>query len=284
MKSVIERLLAGFQYILPQHFLSRIVYALMRSEIKWFKNLLISFISRIAGINYAEALSPDPADYVSFNAWFTRALKPGARIFDPDPQAFLSPCDGTVSETGSLRENLILQAKGKDYSLQDLLANDPVCEQLTGGYFSTIYLSPSDYHRVHMPLGGRLQRMIHVPGRLFSVAPYTARQVPRLFARNERVISIFETESGPLVMVLVGAMLVSSTETVWAGEVTPTKSKVVTVKDYSDQEISLAKGEEMGRFNMGSTVILLMPAGALKNLERFGPGDVVRVGERLGFV
>ena len=284
MKSVIERLLAGFQYILPQHFLSRIVYVLMRSEIKWLKNLLISLISRIAGINYAEALSPDPTDYASFNAWFTRALKPGARVFDPDPQAFLSPCDGKVSETGSLRENLVLQAKGKDYSLQDLLANDPVCEQLTGGYFATIYLSPSDYHRVHMPLRGRLQRMIHVPGRLFSVAPYTVRQVPRLFARNERVISIFETDSGPLVMVLVGAMLVSSTETVWAGEVTPTKSKVVTVKDYSDQEISLAKGEEMGRFNMGSTVILLMPAGALKNLERLGPGDVVRVGERLGFV
>lgn len=284
MKSVIERLLAGFQYILPQHFLSRIVYVLMRSEIKWLKNLLISLISRIAGINYAEALSPDPADYASFNAWFTRALKPGARVFDPDPQAFLSPCDGKVSETGSLRENLVLQAKGKDYSLQDLLANDPVCEQLTGGYFATIYLSPSDYHRVHMPLRGRLQRMIHVPGRLFSVAPYTVRQVPRLFARNERVISIFETDSGPLVMVLVGAMLVSSTETVWAGEVTPTKSKVVTVKDYSNQEISLAKGEEMGRFNMGSTVILLMPAGALKNLETLGPGDVVRVGERLGFV
>ena len=284
MKSVIERLLAGFQYILPQHFLSRIVYVLMRSEIKWLKNLLISLISRIAGINYAEALSPDPADYASFNAWFTRALKPGARVFDPDPQSFLSPCDGTVSETGSLRENLVLQAKGKDYSLQDLLANDPVCEQLSGGYFATIYLSPSDYHRVHMPLRGRLQRMIHVPGRLFSVAPYTVRQVPRLFARNERVISIFETDSGPLVMVLVGAMLVSSTETVWAGEVTPTKSKVVTVKDYSDQEISLAKGEEMGRFNMGSTVILLMPAGALKNLETLGPGDVVRVGQRLGLV
>jgi phosphatidylserine decarboxylase len=284
MKSVIERLLAGFQYILPQHFLSRIVYVLMRSEIKWLKNLLISLISRIAGINYAEALSPDPADYVSFNAWFTRALKPGARIFDADPQAFLSPCDGTVSETGSLRENLVLQAKGKDYSLQDLLANDPVCEQLTGGYFSTIYLSPSNYHRVHMPLRGRLLRMIHVPGRLFSVAPYTVRQVPRLFARNERVISIFETDSGPLVMVLVGAMLVSSTETVWAGEVTPTKSKVVTVKDYSDQDISLEKGEEMGRFNMGSTVILLMPAGALKNLETLGPGDVVRVGQRLGLV
>ena len=284
MKPVIERILAGFQYILPQHFLSRIVYALMRSEVRWVKNLLIALISRIAGINYAEALSPDPADYVSFNAWFTRALKPGARIFDPDPQAFLSPCDGRISETGSLVENLILQAKGKDYSLQDLLANDPVCEQLSGGYFSTIYLSPSDYHRIHMPIDGKLQRMTHVPGRLFSVAPYTVRQVPRLFARNERVISIFDTEHGPLVMVLVGAMLVSSTETVWAGEVTPTKNKEVTVKEYPDEDIALAKGEEMGRFNMGSTVILLMPPGALKSLESLGAGDAVKLGQKLGTI
>ena len=284
MKSVIERILAGFQYILPQHFLSRIVYALMRSETKWLKNLLIHLISRMAGINYGEALSPDPADYVSFNAWFTRALKPGARVFDPAPDAFLSPCDGTISETGSLKENRILQAKGKEYSLRDLLANDPVCGELTGGYFSTIYLSPRDYHRIHMPLSGRLQRMIHVPGRLFSVAPYTVRQVPRLFARNERVISIFETDAGPLVMVLVGAMLVSSTETVWAGEVTPTKNKEVTVKEYPDEEITLAKGEEMGRFNMGSTVILLMPPGALKSLASLGAGDAVRVGQKLGIV
>lgn len=284
MKSIIERILAGFQYILPQHFLSRIVYALMRSEISWVKNLLIALISRIAGINYDEALSPDPADYVSFNAWFTRALKPGARVFDPDPQAFLSPCDGRISETGSLVDNHILQAKGKDYSLQDLLANDPVCEQLSGGYFSTIYLSPRDYHRIHMPIGGKLQRMIHVPGRLFSVAPYTVRQVPRLFARNERVISIFDTEHGPLVMVLVGAMLVSSTETVWAGEVTPTKNKEVTVKEYPDEDIALAKGEEMGRFNMGSTVILLMPPGALKSLESLGAGDAVKLGQKLGLI
>ncbi len=284
MKSVIERILAGFQYILPQHFLSRIVYALMRSEITWVKNLLIRLISRVAGINYAEARSPDPADYASFNAWFTRALKPGARVFDPDPRALLSPCDGRISETGSLRENRILQAKGKDYSLQDLLAGDPVCQQLAGGYFSTIYLSPKDYHRIHMPLTGHLQRMIHVPGRLFSVAPYTVRQVPRLFARNERVISIFDTDSGPLVMVLVGAMLVSSTETVWAGEVTPTKNKEVSVNDYTDADIKLVKGDEMGRFNMGSTVILLLPPGALKSLADLGAGDAVQLGQKLGVV
>jgi len=282
MKTIIERILAGFQYILPQHFLSRIVYALMRCEITWLKNLLIKVISRIAGINYTEALSPEPADYVSFNAWFTRELKPGARTFDPDPQAFLSPCDGKISETGKLDENRILQAKGKHYTVQDLLAGDPVCSQLTDGYFSTIYLSPKDYHRIHMPMSGHLQRMIHVPGRLFSVAPYTARQVPRLFARNERVICVFETEAGPLVMVLVGAMLVSSTATVWAGEITPNKNKDVTIKDYTAENIRLQKGDEMGRFNMGSTVILLMPSGALKDFVGFRAGDSIEVGQSLG--
>ena len=281
MKSVIERILAGFQYILPQHPLSRIVYVLMRNEVTWVKNMLIRLISRIAGINYDEALSSDPADYASFNAWFTRALKPGARTFDTDPMAFLSPCDGRISETGCLHENRVLQAKGKDYSVRDLLANDPVCSQLTDGYFSTIYLSPKDYHRIHMPLSGRLQRMIHVPGRLFSVAPYTVRQVPGLFARNERVIAIFDTDAGPLVMVLVGAMLVSSTETVWAGEVTPTKNKEVTVKDYPDENISLAKGDEMGRFNMGSTVILLMPPQTVEGQVDLTAGTAVAVGQKL---
>jgi len=284
MKTIIEKILAGFQYILPQHPLSRIVYTLMRSETRWLKNLLIITISKLADINVDEALSPDKNDYVSFNAWFTRALKPGARSFDQDPLAFLSPCDGMISETGTLQKNSILQAKGKDYSLQDLLADDPVCTQLSNGYFSTIYLSPKDYHRIHMPIAGRLQRMIHVPGRLFSVAPYTVRQVPRLFARNERVISIFETDSGPLVMVLVGAMLVSSTETVWAGEVTPTKNKNVTVTEYPDEDISLAKGVEMGRFNMGSTVILLMPSGVVKRLPELAAGDAVKVGQKLASI
>jgi len=282
MKSVIERVFAGFQYILPQHMLSRIVYALMRCETVWVKNLLIRQISGMAGINYAEAASPDPADYACFNAWFTRALKPGARTFDSDPAALLCPCDGRISELGPLREELILQAKGKDYSLQDLLAGDPVCSQLQGGHFFTIYLSPRDYHRVHMPLAGRLQRMIHVPGRLFSVSPSTVRQVPRLFARNERVISIFETDCGPLAMVLVGAMLVSSTETVWAGEVTPNKNRNVTVAEYPDRDITLARGEEMGRFNMGSTVILLVPPGTMKDLAQLAAGDAVLLGQKLG--
>ena len=284
MTTILERILAGIQYLLPHHFLSRLVYRLMRCEAVWVKNALIYLISTAAGINREEALSPDPEDYASFNAWFTRALKPDARTFDPDHQAFLSPCDGKISETGPLLENRILQAKGKDFLVQDLLANDPVCAALTNGYFSTIYLSPKDYHRIHMPIAGRLLRMTHVPGRLFSVAPYTARHVPRLFARNERVISVFETEAGPLVMVLVGAMLVSSTETVWAGEVTPTKNKAISVKDYSAQDITLAKGEEMGRFNMGSTVILLMPPGAVKAVAEPTAGDTVKVGQKLAML
>jgi phosphatidylserine decarboxylase len=282
MTTVFERLLAGIQYILPQHTLSRVVYALMRSENTWLKNTLIRSISRMAGIDVDEALSPDPADYACFNAWFTRELKPGARHFDPDPGVLLCPCDGRISETGSLNGGRILQAKGKDYSLQELLANDAVCARLDGGFFSTIYLSPRDYHRVHMPLRGHLQRMIHVPGRLFSVAPYTVRQVPGLFARNERVVSVFATESGPMVVVLVGAMLVSSMQTVWAGEVTPSANKEVSVVDYSGENVGLEKGSEMGRFNMGSTVIVLLPKGVVEPISGLAAGDAVKVGQRLG--
>lgn len=281
MRNLIERLLAAIQSILPQHFLSRIVYALMRSEVVWVKNTLIVLISKLAGINPLEAASPDKRDYVSFNAWFTRALKPGARQFDTDPTALLSPCDGRISETGQLHGNRILQAKGKTYTLEDFLAADEVCAQLLDGYFSTIYLSPRDYHRIHMPMDGELTRMIHVPGRLYSVAPYTARQIDRLFAKNERVICLFDTHAGPLVMVLVGAMLVSSTETVWAGEITPNKNKSVTVVDYAPGEVSLAKGQEMGRFNMGSTVVMMLPAGVIDDLAGNGAGDPVKVGQRL---
>jgi len=281
MTTVFERILAGFQYILPQHTLSRIVYRLMRSETVWLKNLLIRSITRLAGINVNEAVSPDPADYNCFNAWFTRELKPDARHFDPDPQVLQSPCDGCISKTGTLNGGRILQAKGKDYSLQELLANDPVCAQLDGGYFATIYLSPRDYHRVHMPMDGQLQRMIHVPGRLFSVAPYTVRQVPDLFARNERVVSVFATEAGPMAMVLVGAMLVSSTQTVWAGEVTPSKNHEVSVTNYQGENISLDQGSEMGRFNMGSTVIVLLPRGTVEAQADLLAGDAIQVGQRM---
>ncbi len=284
MKTVIEKIMTGLQYILPHHLLSRLVYVVMHCEFAGVKNLLIRVISHLAGINNDEALSSDLAHYASFNAWFTRELKPDARVFSKAPAALLCPCDGTISETGGLHHGRILQAKGKDYSLRDLLADDPVCDQLSDGFFATIYLAPRDYHRVHMPHDGVVQRMLHVPGRLFSVAPYTVRQVPHLFSRNERVICVFSTDSGPMVMVLVGAMLVASMETVWAGEITPNKRKNISVTDYSGRDIALAKGAEMGRFNMGSTVILLLPKASLQTPPSLTTGSRVKVGQRLAML
>jgi phosphatidylserine decarboxylase len=277
----IERPMAAVQNLLPQHFLSRLVYALMRVETRWIKNLLIRSISRLAGVNWSEALSGRLEDYRHFNAFFTRELRPGVRPFTDDPRILVSPCDGHVSELGQLEDELLLQAKGHRYSLQQLLADDPVFDSLRDGSFLTIYLSPRDYHRVHMPLGGQLQRMIHVPGKLFSVAPYTVRHIPDLFARNERVVSIFETDHGPMAHILVGAMLVASMETVWAGEVTPCKSREVTVTDYRDQDIHLQRGDEMGRFNMGSTVILILPPGTTNWHPDLQAGQPVFLGQDL---
>jgi len=174
-----------------------------------------------------------------------------------------------------------LQAKGRHYSVRSLLANDPDCAEFINGFFATVYLSPRDYHRVHMPFDGKLLRMIHVPGRLFSVAPYNVRQLPNLFARNERVVNLFETSHGTMAVVMVGAMLVSSMETVWSGVVTPPRGKKITRGDWSRRNIQLARGGEMGRFNMGSTVILLMPPGAISSMEHYEPGDDVVMGQNL---
>ena len=281
MTGYLDRLGAWLQNFLPQKTLSALVYRLMRSEVRWLKNLLIRLIGGIAGVDWSEAKSDNPDSYASFNAFFTRELKAGARMPDPDPRTLLCPCDGRISELGALQDDLLLQAKGSTYSLQVLLANDPVCNAFAGGRFFTIYLSPGDYHRVHMPLEGTLQRMIHVPGRLFSVAPYTVKNIPGLFARNERVVSIFESPHGPFAQVLVGAILVGSMETVWAGEVTPTKVQECTLTEYTGQHILLEKGREMGRFNMGSTVILLLPPGMARPEPQLQAGAPVRLGQRL---
>jgi phosphatidylserine decarboxylase len=280
--SAFERLGAGIQSLLPQHALTAVVYWFMRIRVRWFKNLQIRAFARIAGINREEAASRDLADYPCFNAFFTRALRDGVRPLRQDPRIVLSPCDGRVSEIGALDDDRLLQAKGRHYTLGDLLAGDPACEALRGGGFATIYLSPRDYHRVHMPVGGTLERMIHVPGRLFSVAPYTVRHVPELFARNERVVSVFSTDAGPFALVLVGAMLVGSMETTWAGQVTPSRNREVAVTNYADDAPVLAQGEEMGRFNMGSTVILVFPPGYTTWEEDLLPGDAVMLGERIG--
>jgi phosphatidylserine decarboxylase len=279
---VFDFLLSGLQYLLPQHLLSRLVYWFMRIRLPPIKNLQIWLVGWMAGVNWEEAKSPLASDYPDFNAFFTRELRSGARPLDPDPSAFVSPSDGRISQCGRVTNDRLLQAKGHSFSVRTLLANDASAKEFINGFFYTIYLAPRDYHRVHMPMDGNLLRMIHVPGRLFSVAPYTVRQVPNLFARNERVISLFETSRGSMAVVLVGAMLVSSMETVWAGAVTPPRGRRVSVGDWSRRGISLKKGDEMGRFNMGSTVIVLLPATAVSMLAELGPGDSVLMGEKLG--
>jgi phosphatidylserine decarboxylase len=279
---LIEKLLAGIQYLLPHHLLSSMVHAFMRIRLAPVKNTQIALIGSMVGVEWEEAKIENISEFEHFNAFFTRELIDGVRPIDPDPRSFVSPSDGRISQCGRITNDRMLQAKGKTYSVRSLLANDPASTEFMNGFFHTIYLSPRDYHRVHMPLDGKLQRMIHVPGRLFSVAPYTVRQVPNLFARNERVISLFDTTHGQMAVVLVGAMLVSSMETVWSGVVTPPRGRKITRGDWSRRDISLKKGQEMGRFNMGSTVILLLPPGAVSSIEHYESGDDVVVGQKLG--
>jgi len=280
--ALIDKLLASIQYLLPHHLLSRLVHAFMRIRLAPVKNTQIALIGSIVGVEWGEAKIENISEFEHFNAFFTRELKDGARQIDPDPLSFVSPSDGRISQCGRITNDRILQAKGRHYSVRSLLANDPSAPEFLNGFFHTIYLSPRDYHRVHMPFGGTLQRMIHVPGRLFSVAPYTVRQIPNLFARNERVVSLFDTTHGPMALVLVGAMLVSSMETVWSGVVTPPRGRKITHGDWSRRNITLAKGQEMGRFNMGSTVIVLLPPGAVSTIEHYESGDDVVVGQKLG--
>ncbi|MGK2924126.1 MAG: archaetidylserine decarboxylase [Lysobacterales bacterium] len=280
--SLFEKLYAALQFLLPHHLLGRLVYAFMHMRVPAVKNTQIAIVGGLAGVDWSEAKYQDYADFETFNAFFTRELADGARPLDPDPESLVSPCDGRISQCGRITTDRILQAKGHHYTIRSLLANDPASAEFNNGFFHTIYLSPRDYHRVHMPFGGTLQRMIHVPGRVFSVSPASVRQVPNLFARNERVISLFETTHGPMALVLVGAMMVSSMETVWAGQVTPTRGRKITRGDWSRRNITLARGAEMGRFNMGSTVILLLPPGAVSSLEDYEPGDIVLMGQKLG--
>lgn len=279
---LLEKLYAGIQYLLPHHLLSALVHAFMRIRLAPVKNTQIAIIGGLAGVDWSESKHQSYADFETFNAFFTRELAKGARPLDPDPESFISPSDGRISHCGRITNDRILQAKGHHFSIRSLLANDPDSAEFNNGFFHTIYLSPRDYHRVHMPLNGTLQRMIHVPGRVFSVSPATVRQVPNLFARNERVVSLFATPHGPMALALVGAMLVSSMETVWSGVVTPPRGRKIVRGDWSRRDITLRRGDEMGRFNMGSTVILLLPPGAVSSIENFEPGDPILMGQKLG--
>jgi phosphatidylserine decarboxylase len=256
----------------------------MRVEWKPLKNFIISRISKAYKVNMSEAASSNPDDYPHFNAFFTRALKAGVRPIDGSKKSIVSPVDGAISQCGEIKTGRIFQAKGFDFTVQELLA----CEQETADYyqngqFATIYLSPKDYHRMHAPLDCRVSKTVHVPGRLFSVAKWTAENIPRLFARNERLVCYLETEIGQIAYILVGAIMVSSMETVFNGMVTPPYAKAVQEVPLNDNT-ELAKGDEIGRFNMGSTVILLFPENSVKLEEGITENVVVKLGEKIATI
>jgi len=278
-----DRLFILFQHLVPQHLLSRCTGALaeLRHPI-WLKNWIIGQFVRAFGVDMNEAAEPDCTRYACFNDFFTRPLREGARpLVVAD---VLCPADGAISQLGEISNGLLFQAKGRYFSAEELLGGDAVrAAQFAGGQFATIYLSPKDYHRVHMPVAGRLIATRYIPGKLFSVNGVTADNVDRLFARNERLVCYFDTSRGPMAMILVGAMVVAGIETVWAGQVAPPPRHPVTV-DYVNlpEPVELAKGAEMGRFLLGSTVILLFPAGVITFDGRYRAGALTRMGEVLG--
>ncbi len=277
-----DRLFVGLQYLLPQHLLSALMYRFARVRWRPLSAPLIRVFVRHFRVDMSEALQPDLASYPSFNAFFTRALRAEARPAPLDPEALACPADGALSQFGAIEKDRVFQAKGLDYDLVDLVGDTDWAARFVGGGFATVYLSPRDYHRVHMPASGRLREMIHVPGRLFSVNRATASLVPGLFARNERVVCLFEGEAGPFALILVGAIFVGSMETVWAGEITPARGGAPS-RRYGDAEaVDLARGAEMGRFNMGSTVILLFPPGAVEWEAGLAPGVELRMGQGIG--
>ncbi len=279
-----ESLFIALQRMLPARLLARLVYRATRSRRPWLKDLLIRGFVRLYAVDISEAGAPVPAGYASFNAFFTRTLRPGARPLAADPLALLSPADGTIQQVGSIRGDEILQVKGLYYTTSELLGGDAGrAARYQDGCFVTIYLAPWNYHRVHMPLTGRVERMSHVAGELWSVNATTAARVPRLFARNERVVCHCAAPWGPFAVVLVGALNVGSVSTAWAGEVLPRRGGG-THWDYPPEVAvtRLGRGDILGQFNMGSTVVLLLPPGAVRWREGLAAGDRVRVGESLG--
>ena len=278
--SLLDRLSTNLLKVLPQHLLAAGMYRLMRTETPWLKDLLIRQISRRYGIEMTEAEQPDPAAYPSFNAFFTRRLRADARPIAADQ--VVAPADGRISQIGRIDGERLLQAKGHRYELDALLGADlHQTEVFRDGLFATIYLSPKDYHRVHIPLAGTLESMVFIPGDLFSVSDATTQLVPNLFARNERVICHFDTARGPMAVILIGAIFVGSMETVWHGEVHGRRGEPTRWVYRADQRQKFATGDEIGRFNMGSTVILLLPQGAAEWRADLDAGKPVRMGEAI---
>ncbi|XQW85396.1 archaetidylserine decarboxylase [Thalassotalea piscium] len=279
----LDKLKITLQYMMPKHALSRLVGKFAAAEAGWLTTKAISSFIKSYGINMDEAKFKNASDFKTFNDFFTRELEEGARVINPDPKVICYPVDGAISQQGDINHGQLIQAKGFDYSLVTLLGGDETTAQpFQNGKFSCIYLAPKDYHRIHMPMTGTLREMIYVPGDLFSVNPLTANNVPNLFARNERVVTIFDTEHGPMSMTLVGATIVASIETTWAGTITPPAGKDVFRWQYPASgagAITLQKGEEMGRFKLGSTVITTFAPNMVNFNSDAGTGTVTRLGE-----
>jgi phosphatidylserine decarboxylase len=274
----------ALQYLLPHRLLSRL--ALYAANWRWrpWKDWLIGLVVRRFDVDMGEAAQPDPHAYPSFNAFFTRALKSEARVPDPDPRALLMPADGRISQLGAIESGRIFQAKGHSYTAIELLGDANSAEPFNEGSFATIYLAPRDYHRVHMPWTGTLRETLHVPGRIFSVAPFAVQAIPRLFARNERLVCHFDTDFGPMCLVMVGAVLVSGVETVWSGIEIPRYASKPVRKDWRGKGIAIERFAEMARFNYGSTVIVLLPKGRVELDGSLRAEQSVKLGERLAML
>jgi phosphatidylserine decarboxylase len=274
-------LVTALTWVLPHRLLSSLARALAYSDSPRIRRWLIDTVVSRFKVDLDEAAESDPAAYPTFNAFFTRALKPGARTPDPDPRALLMPADGRISQCGRIEQGRIFQAKGRSFTAAELLASEEAAGPFANGRFATVYLSPRDYHRVHMPWTGRLRETVHVPGRLFSVGPDAVASVPRLFARNERLVCHFDTDFGPMAVVMVGALLVSGVETVWSGEEIPAYGDRITSKHWTGENIVLERFEEMARFNYGSTVIVLLPDGVAELEPSLRAETPVRLGQAL---
>lgn len=280
---LVNKIKIALQYIMPKHAISRLVGKFAAAEAGWLTTKAISYFIKAYDINMAEAKLKNATDFKTFNDFFTRELEVGARTIIQDPDTVCYPVDGAISQQGPIEQGQLIQAKGFNYSLATLLGGDKAtAAPFQDGEFSCIYLAPKDYHRIHMPMTGTLREMIYVPGDLFSVNPLTANNVPDLFARNERVVAVFDTAHGAMAMVLVGATIVASIETVWAGTVTPPAGKDVFRWQYpttGSSAITLEKGDEMGRFKLGSTVVTTFAPNMVKFNQQAGPETVTRLGE-----
>ncbi|MFT2092566.1 archaetidylserine decarboxylase [Paraglaciecola sp. 2405UD69-4] len=279
---MLDSLKIALQYITPKHLLSRCIGKLAAAEAGVLTTTVIKLFIKQYKVDMTEALEPDPEAYASFNAFFTRLLKEDARSICSDRNKLALPVDGAVSQLGQIKYDSVFQAKGHDYSLTTLLGGKPeISAPFLDGKFATIYLSPKDYHRIHMPIDGQLTDMLYIPGELFSVSPLTAERVPGLFARNERVVAIFDTEIGKMAMVLVGATIVASIETKWAGTISPPSGKHVEHWTYptdGENSVMLKKGDEMGLFKLGSTIVACFEADSI-DFADLAAGDVTRLGD-----